>query len=106
MPERQLARTGGGAIGQHLSLLHLFTDTHQRPLVDAGVLVGTTELHQLVLIKTTESGEVFDDVIALATELHEDGVGGDALDRTTALGDDHGTRVTGHLFFHTGSDKG
>ncbi len=46
--ERQFAEIGRGTVGDDVALLDLIADLHQRSLVDAGVLVGTLELHQAV----------------------------------------------------------
>jgi hypothetical protein len=48
LAERQFTHLGGRTISDDLALLHLVTNRHQRTLVDAGVLVGTLELHQTV----------------------------------------------------------
>ena len=47
-PERQLAELGRRAVGDDVAGRHLVADLHQRPLVDAGVLVRTLELQQVV----------------------------------------------------------
>ena len=47
-PERQLAEIGRRTVGDDLARLHLIAHAHQRPLVDAGVLVRALELAQIV----------------------------------------------------------
>ena len=46
--ERQLAELGRRAVGDDVALGHPVADLHQRPLVDAGVLVRALELQQVV----------------------------------------------------------
>ena len=46
--ERELAEIGRRTVGDDVALLDLIADLHQRPLVDAGVLVRALELHQPV----------------------------------------------------------
>ena len=46
--ERKLAEIGRGTVGDDLAGLHLIADAHQRPLIDAGVLVRALELAQIV----------------------------------------------------------
>ena len=46
--ERELAEIGRGTVGDDVALLDLIAHLHQRPLVDAGVLVRALELLQPV----------------------------------------------------------
>src|SRR5262245_7474366 len=46
--ERKLAEIGRGTVGDDLAGLNLISDAHERPLIDAGVLVRALELAQIV----------------------------------------------------------
>src|SRR5262245_3694309 len=46
--ERKLAEIGRGTVGNDLPGLNLIADTHERPLIDTGVLVRALELAQIV----------------------------------------------------------
>ena len=48
LAQRQIAQVGRRTVGDDLALAHGVADLHQRPLVDAGVLVRTLELAQPV----------------------------------------------------------
>src|SRR5215218_4765750 len=50
LPQSQLALVGRGAVGQHCAGFDLLALGHERPLVDAGALVGAGELAQRVLV--------------------------------------------------------
>ena len=52
LTQRQLTHVGGRAISQNVATGHLVTNFHQRPLIDAGVLVGPGVFGQVVDINT------------------------------------------------------
>ncbi len=98
----QLAAVGAGAVGQDLAAGDPVAAADDRPLGQAGVLVGPQELGQGV--------EVGQDVV-LAQALgvvhpDQDALGVDELDHTGALGHDDVARALGRQMLHAGADPG
>ena len=79
------------AIGENLAGDHLITLLHDRPLIEAGVLIGTLVLLQHV-------------VVILALLITDDDLGG-VHEHHLAVhpGDRHHARVTGDLGFQAGA---
>ena len=61
MPERQLTILGRRTVGDDVALADQVADLHQRTLVDAGVLVRTLELQQVVDVdaRTSPALQIF-----------------------------------------------
>src|SRR6185369_4806733 len=93
-PERELAELGGRTVGNDVALLDVIADLHQRTLVDAGVLVGTLELHQPVDVDAGLGR------VGLAGGADNDTGGVDLVDYAGAARRDGGAGVTGHHAFH------
>ena len=81
LAQRQFAALGRGAVGEHLTHLDLLALTHERPVVDAGALVGALELGQAVLVER-----------AVLLRAHDDDLAVDTLDHAVALGEDRSRR--------------
>ena len=104
--ERELARFRRGAVRDHLALLDLLPDLDDRLLVDAGILVGTLELDELVLVDAAESGEIVEILVFfLAAVADEDLVRGHGFDPARAPRDAEDARVVGDLALETRSDE-
>ncbi len=58
-PKRQLAEFSRRTVGDHVAGHHPITHLHQRPLVDAGVLVRALELQKVVNIDAGRALAVF-----------------------------------------------
>src|SRR5690625_5868023 len=52
LTQRQLTHVHGGTIGQNVAASDNITDVNDRPLVDAGVLVGAGVLDQVIDVDT------------------------------------------------------
>src|SRR5215217_17911 len=91
LPQSQLALVGRGAVGQHCAGFDLLALGHERPLVDAGALVGAGELAQRVLVEPA--------VLAA----HGDPVGRHALDRPGVAREEHVSGVDGRPELHAGA---
>ncbi|CAB4766826.1 unannotated protein [freshwater metagenome] len=81
LAERELALIGGGTVGEDLALLDLVALDHARLLVNAGVLVRTLELEELV------------DLLAELLVLNGDDPPVELGDDPVVFGDDHVGRV-------------
>src|SRR5580693_1050348 len=97
--ERELAEIGRRPVGDDVALLDLIAYLHQRPLVDAGVLVGALELHQPIDVDARLGR------IGLVGGADDDTGGVDLIDDAGAARGNRGTRVTGHHAFHAGADE-
>ena len=89
LAERDLAVRGGGAVGDHVALLDPLALADDRPLVDAGALIGALEFDEPVQVGAALVGG------------DGDLVGRDRLDDARIAGDDHDAAVVGGLVFHT-----
>ena len=97
--ERQIAEIGRRTVGDDVALVDPVADTHQRTLVDAGVLVRTLELHQPVDVDAGLAGiEVF-------RGADDDTRRVDLVDDAAAAGADGGAGVTGDDRLHAGADE-
>src|SRR6185312_8810227 len=102
--EGQLAELGAGAVGQHVPLLHPLPLGDDGLLGDAGVLVGTAELDQLVDVGAEVLGLAGVQVLAL--DAHDDALGVHRVDDAAPLGEHHRPGVLGHDPFETGAHDG
>src|SRR5690606_13068684 len=100
LPQRQLAQGGGRTLGQHVVRRNSVTDLHQRPLVDAGVLVGPGVLDQRIDVDT---GVVLADLVLV--DLDHDAAGIDLVDDAAAAGDDVDAGVGGDHALDAGADQ-
>src|SRR4051812_44693161 len=102
-PERELPELGARTVGQHLPLVHLLPDPHDRLLVDAGVLVRPLELRQWIDVSAHFLADVlaFD---ALPLDADDDALAVDVIDGAGAPRDDHRARVAGGDVLHAGAD--
>ena len=98
LTQRQLTHVGGRTVGHDVATRDHIALAHQRTLVDAGVLVRTGVLGQVVDIHTGFAG--FDFVIGYT---HDDTAGIDRVDHTAATSNDADTRVTGDVALHAGT---
>ena len=90
--ERQLAVVGGGAVRQHLALLHALSGVYDGPLVHAGALVGPHELGEPVRGRQAAVAE------------HLDPARRHVGDNAVLLGDDAHAGVNRGLVLHAGAD--
>ncbi len=97
-PERQLAELGRGTVGDDVTLHHRVAHAHQRPLVDAGRLVGAHELAQPVDVHALGRA-------VLVGRAHHDARAVDLVDHAGAARDDRRTQVTRHRGLHAGADE-
>ena len=96
--ESQFAHVGTRTVGHDVAGLDHVADLNQRYLVDAGVLVGTTELRQLVNFNA-------DAVRIFVHRTNHDTVGINRVNHTVILADDRCTGIFGNGGFHTGTDQ-
>ena len=97
--ERQLAEIGRRTVGDDVALLDLIAHFHQRPLVDAGVLVRALELHQPVDVDAGLGR------VRLVGGANDDTGGVDLIDHAGAARGDGGAGVAGDHAFHAGADE-
>ena len=97
--EREIAQFGRGTIGDDVAGVDVIADNHQRTLVDAGRLVRTLELHQVVDVDAGLAG------IGLFGGADNDTRCVHLVDDALALGDDRGARVTGDDRLHAGAHE-
>src|SRR5271166_3000251 len=97
--ERKLAEIGRGTVGDDVALLHLVADFHQRPLVDAGVLVRALELHQPVDVDARFGR------IRFVGGADDDTGGVDLVDHPGTARGDRRAGIPGDDAFHAGSDE-
>src|SRR5207253_7566900 len=98
-PERQFAELGRGPVGDNVAGTYLVADLHQRPLVDAGVLVRPLELQQVVDVDAGGRGR---DLLGGAD--HDAGRV-DLVDDARAAGDDRHAGIAGDGLLHAGADE-
>src|SRR5690606_13297745 len=101
LAQRQFTDIGGRAIGQHVATRDHVTHVHQRTLVDAGVLVRTGVLDQVVDIHAGVGG-VGD---LLLVDLDHDAAGVDLHDLAATTGVHGHTGVTCHRALDTGAHQ-
>ena len=97
--ERQLAEIGRGTVGDDLARLHLIAHAHQRPLVDAGVLVRALELAQIVDVDARLRR------IGLLGGADDDTRRVHLVDHAGAARADGRARIARHHLFHAGADE-
>ena len=91
----------GGAVGEHVALLHDLAGHAGRHLAEAGVLVGLVELQQIVGAHAAHVGVQRGIVVG-----HDDAVGVGIVDHAGAFREDARAGVAGHIHFHAGAHKG
>ena len=96
----QITKIGRGTIGDDFASTHLVTNTHQRTLVDAGVLVGTLELGERVDVNARLRR------IGFFRRTNNDALGVHLIDYTGTAGGESSTGVTRHHGFHAGAHEG
>ena len=96
LAESQFAHVSTRTVGHDVAGLDHVADLNQRHLVDAGVLVGTTELRQLVNFNT-------DAVRIFAHRTNNDAVCINRVDHAVILTYDSCTGIFGNGGFHTGT---
>ena len=97
--QRQVAQLGRRAVGDDVAGAHLVAHLHQRPLVDAGVLVGALELLQPVDVDHAVGAR------RVVGHAHDDARAVDLVDDARPLGGDRGTAVAGDHALHAGADE-
>src|SRR5208337_311285 len=86
-PQGQLPMVGTGTVGEDLSCQNTLVFVDRRLLVDAGVLVGATELGQLVDVGTDFPREL--PAVAVALDAHNDALAVDAVYDAVAPANNH-----------------
>ena len=94
LAQRQLAVVGRGRVGDRLAERYAVAAADNRPLVDAGALVGAQELDQRIA-----------DLAAPPVVADRDRFGGDGGNLAVAFGDQHLAGVEGRRALHTGADQ-
>src|SRR5262249_46061890 len=97
--EREFAELGRGTVGDDVAFLDGVAHLHQRPLVDAGVLVRALELLQPVDVDAGLRR------VVLLGRAHDDTGGVDLVDDAGAARSDRGAGVARHHAFHAGTDE-
>src|SRR5690606_11895583 len=100
LTQRQFAHVGGRTVGHDVAARHLIALAHQRTLVDAGVLVGTGVLGQVVDVDAGFAG--FDFIVV---DAHHDAAGVDRVDHAATAGHHADTGVTGDVALHAGAHQ-
>jgi len=95
LAQRQFALVGARAVGEEVAFFHLLALVHARNLVDRGVLVGTTELDEVVLVV----------LLRQVVVAHDDAVTSDELDRAAVAGQHEVCSVACGAGLHTGTDE-
>ena len=98
LTQRQFTHVGGRAVGHDVATLNFVTLAHQRTLVDAGVLVRTGVLGQVVDIYTCFAGFHF-----VVINANNDTAGVDRVDHATTASNHADTGVTGNVALHAGT---
>src|SRR5690606_12752277 len=101
LTQRQFAHISRRTIGHYVATLNHITLAHQRTRVDAGVLVGTGVLGEVVDIHTGFTGFNF-----VIMHTHDDPAGVDGVDDATTTGHDADAGVTGDVALHAGAYQG
>src|SRR5262249_34937629 len=88
--------------GDDIALLAALTDRNNRFLIDAGVLVGTFELHKLVNICRYFARQT---TILLMVNTDNDALGVNAIDHTIAARNYYRATILRRNLLHTSADK-
>src|SRR5690606_29097476 len=100
LAQSQFTHIGGRTIGHDVATLNHITLAHQRTLVDAGVLVGTGVLGQVVDVDTGFAS--FDFIIMNA---HNDTAGINRVDNPATTGNHTDTGVARYVALHPGTHQ-
>ena len=97
--EGELTHLGRRTVGDHVAALHAVAGQHDRPLVHAGVLVGTLVFDEVVDVdaRIRRAGEL--------VGLDHDARRIDALDHAVPPGDRRDARIARHHAFHARADQ-
>src|SRR5208282_3201667 len=98
----QLAAVRAGPVREHLALLHVVTDAHQRLLADAGVLVGALELGERVDVRADFAAE---HAGMVGLDAHDDALAVHLVHDALAAADDHGAGVARGDALHPRADQ-
>ncbi|MDT4829235.1 hypothetical protein FQZ97_626500 [compost metagenome] len=98
LTQSEFTHVGGRTIGEDVGASNHVTLLHQRTLVDAGVLVGTRVLGQVVDIHTCFAGLDF-----VVVDANHDTAGVHGVDHTATTGHDADAGVTGDIALHAGT---
>ncbi len=98
-PERQFAELGRRTVANDVAGGHRVADFHQRPLVDAGVLVRPLEFEQIVDVDRGGFG------VGLGGRPDDDPGGIHLVDDARAAGDDRDAGIAGDRLLHPGTHK-
>src|SRR6185437_11098397 len=101
--EAKLALLRAWTVGDDLALEDTVAVADHRLLVDAGVLVGTLELGELVDVRANLTRELRG--VVLAFDAHDDALAIDRVHDAVALGKNDGAGVARGDALHAGSDK-
>src|SRR6185437_14282296 len=96
--ERKLAEVGRGTVGDDVAAPDLIAYFHQRPLVEAGVLVRALEFLQPIDVDAGLGR------ILLVGRANDDAGGIDLIDYAGAAGGDRRAGIARHDAFHAGAD--
>ena len=100
LTQRQLTEVGGRAVCQHVAALNRFAQGHARHLVDAGVLVRTGVLGQVIDVDTC-----FARVHLVFVNFDNDTGSIHVLNGTATFSHGSNTGVNGNSTFHTGTNQ-
>src|SRR5258706_1960016 len=100
--QRQLAALGARTVSQNLALTDAVSNTDQRLLVDAGVLIRTLELDELIDVRADFAGK---HARVIGLDAHDDAFGVDLIDDSVTAADDYRARIAGRYTFHSGADQ-
>ena len=100
LTQRQLTEVGGRAVCQHVAALNRFAQGHARHLVDAGVLVRTGVLGQVVDVDTC-----FTRIHLVFVNFDNDTGSIHVLNGTATFSHGSNTGVNGNSTFHTGTNQ-
>src|SRR5580692_3044879 len=102
--EGQLAMIGARTVGDYLPLGDSLAFDDDRLLVDAGVLVGALELHELVNVATNFAGELSGMMLAL--DAHDDAFGVHRVNNAVTFCQDDSAGIACRDPFHSRADDG
>ena len=100
LTQRQFTEVGGRAVGQDVAAFNWFTQGHARHLVDAGVLVRTGVLGQVIDVDTC-----FARVHLVFVNFDNDTGSIHVLNGTATFSHRSNTGVNGNSTFHTGTNQ-
>ena len=100
LAQRQFTLLGGRTVGDDIARLDMIAWLDDGPLVDAGVLVGSLELDQVVDVRLGRS-----QVVGLRGSADHDASRIDGLNHALAPGHHRHTRIARHNPFHTRTDQ-